>query len=111
MLSLGLLVVHDTVWGSQDELTELTRWEEIRSDLLNLGKSNVESWGDDAALVQTTKEVNDDLTRSVVIDDLEITNVTYETNRSTPNYRLHTVLLHDLEKLDNDLRTWADENL
>jgi hypothetical protein len=33
----------------------------------------------------------------VIVDDLELSNV--------------SVLLHDLEELDNDLRAWADENL
>jgi hypothetical protein len=90
-------VVHDTVWGGQDEMAELTRWEQIGGELLNLVQSDVKSWRNDTALVQSTKKIDDNLTTSVIVDDLELSNV--------------SVLLHDLEELDNDLRAWADENL
>jgi len=90
-------VVHDTVWGGEDEMAELTRWEQIGSELLNLVQGNVKSWRNDTALVQSTEEIDDNLSTSVVVDDLELSNV--------------SVLLHDFEELDNDLRTWTDENL
>lgn len=97
VLAAGLLVVHDAVRGGEDELTELARRQQIGSELLDLVQGDVESGGDDSALVQATQQVDDDLAASVVIDDLEVTNV--------------AVLLHDLEKLDDDLRAGADENL
>ena len=97
MLSFGLLVVHDTIRCGEDELTELTRWEQVRSKLLNLVNGDVKSWRNDTALVQTSKKVDNNLAGSVIIDDLKLSNV--------------AVLLHDLEELDDDLRTWADENL
>ncbi len=90
-------MVHDTVGGSEDEVTELAGWKQVRSELLNLVQSNIKSGRDDTALVQSTKEVDDDLSASVVVDDLELSNI--------------TVLLHDLEELDNDLGAGADENL
>jgi hypothetical protein len=37
---------------------------------------DVESGGDDTSLVQSTVELDDNLAASVVIDDLEFTNVT-----------------------------------
>jgi hypothetical protein len=42
---------------------------------------DVESGRDDTSLVQSTVELNDDLSTSVVIDDLEFTNVTYKVSR------------------------------
>ena len=90
-------MVHNTVWGSEDEVTELTRWEQVGSKLLNLVQGDVKSWRNDTALVQSTKEVDDNLTTSMVVDDLELSNI--------------SVLLHDLEELDNDLRAGTDENL
>ena len=111
VLATSLLVVHDTVGGGEDEVTELTRGQQVRGELLDLVEGDVESGRDDAALVQTTKEVDDDLARSVVIDDLEVTNVAYKRIEDNVNNRLHTVLLHDLEKLDDDLGAGADENL
>lgn len=97
VLSTGLFVIHDTVRGSEDQMTELTRWEQVRRQLFDLIQSNIKSWRNNAALVQATQQVDDDLATSVVIDDLELSNV--------------SVLLHNLQKLDDDLGTWANENL
>jgi hypothetical protein len=97
VLSAGLLVVHDAVGGGEDELTELAGRQQIRSQLLDLGQGNVESRRDDTTLVQATQQVDDDLATSVVVDDLEVTNV--------------TVLLHNLQKLDDYLGAGTDENL
>ena len=38
----------------------LTGWEKIRGPLFDLVDGNVESRGDDAALVQSTSQVDDD---------------------------------------------------
>jgi hypothetical protein len=97
VLSTGLFVVHDTVRGSEDQMTELTRWEQVGRQLFDLIQSNIKSWRNNAAFVQATQQVDDDLATSVVIDDLELSNV--------------SVLLHNLQKLDDDLGTWANENL
>jgi hypothetical protein len=97
VLASGLLVVHDAVRGGQDEVTELTRGQNVRGELLDVVEADVESGGDDAALVEATDQVNDDLAGSVIIDDLEFTNV--------------AVLLHDLQEADDDLRGGSDEDL
>ena len=97
VLSASLLVIHDTVRGGEHQLTELARGEQVGSQLLDLVQSDVESGRDDTALVQTTEQVDDNLAASVIVDDLEVSNV--------------TVLLHNLQELDNNLRARADENL
>ena len=45
-----------------------------RLDLVNL---DVESRGDNSGLVESTVQLNDDLAGSVVIDDLEVTDVAW----------------------------------
>ena len=84
MLSSGLLVVHDTSGSGQDNETELSSWQQVVSPLFNVGNLDVESWRDDTTLVQSTVQLNDNLTRSVVIDVLKLTNVTclYVSNRT-----------------------------
>ena len=89
MLPLSLLVVHDTISGSEDEMAELTRWEKVSSELLQSIERDIESRRDHTALVKTTDEIHNNLARSVVIDDFKVTNV--------------TVLLHDLKELDDNL--------
>jgi hypothetical protein len=97
VLSAGLLVVHDAVGGGQNELAELTRGKQIRSQLVDLIQGHVESGRDDTAFVQTAQQIDDNLAGSVVIDDLDIADV--------------TVLLHSLQKLDDHLGGGTDENL
>jgi len=38
--------------------------------------TNVETWGDDTGLVETTVQLNDDLAGTVVVNDLELADVT-----------------------------------
>lgn len=97
VLSTALLVIHDTVRGSKNDVTEGTGGEEVGNPLLDIGKGNVETGRDDTALVEATDEVDDDLARALIINDLELTNV--------------TVLEHNLQELDNDLGGRTKENL
>lgn len=97
MLSSGLLVVHDTSRSGEDDVTELTGGEEVGDPLLNVADSDVETGRDDTGLVKTTVELNNNLTRAVVIDVLKLIDV--------------TVSLHDGQKLDDNLGGRSDENL
>lgn len=58
---------------------------------------NIESRADSDALVEAAEQVDDDFTAAVIIDDLEFADV--------------TTLHHNLEKLNNNLAAWADEDL
>lgn len=53
MLASGLLVVHDTSRGGQDNVTELTGREQLDDPLLEIGETDVVSGGDDTSLVET----------------------------------------------------------
>ena len=93
----GLNVVHDTLVGGEDDVAELSGWQDLVNKLLEVLKLEVESWGDDTALVQSTVELNDDFAGSGIIDDLELIDV--------------AMLLHDSEELNNDLGDWSEQNL
>jgi hypothetical protein len=97
VLLLGLLVIKDTERGGEDDIAELTRGQQVVGPLLDVTDGNVKSRGDDGALVQATEKVDNDLSRAVVVDDLELADV--------------TVSLHDLEELNDDLGAGSDENL
>jgi len=94
---LLFFVDHDTVGGGEDEVTELPGGQDIGLVLLDLINLGVEPGRDDTALVQPTDEVDNDLSLPVVIDDLEIANI--------------TLLLHALQELDNDLGGGPDHDL
>ena len=46
-----LLVVHDAGRGGQDDVTELTRRQELDNPLLEVAQLDVVAWADDAGLV------------------------------------------------------------
>jgi hypothetical protein len=75
VLSPGLLVVHDTSRGGEDDLAEGTGGEEQVDPVLNGVNGDVEAGRDDARLVETAVELDDDLAASVVVDDLELADV------------------------------------
>ena len=97
MLLSGLNVVDDTLVGSEDDETELSGWENLINELLEILQLEVESWGDDTALVQSSVKVDDDLAGSGIVNDLVLADV--------------SVLLHKSEELDDDLGDWSKENL
>ena len=97
VLLSGLDVVDDTLVGSEDDETELSGWENLINELLEILELEVESWGDDTALVKSTVKVDDDLAGSGIVNDLEFVDV--------------TVLLHKSKELDDNLGHWSEEDL
>ena len=61
MVLSGLVVIHDTLVGGEDDVTELSGWQDLVDEPLEVLELEVESWGDDTALVQSTVKVNNDL--------------------------------------------------
>ena len=80
VLAAGLLVVHDTSRGGQDDVAKLTSGQQFDNPLLEVGQTNVVSGRDDTSLVDTSVELHDNLAGSVVVDLLEFANVTYMGN-------------------------------
>ena len=59
-------------------MAELPGREEVGDPLVDLPDGDVEAGGDDTALVDAAGQVDDDLVATVVVDDLELTNVPWE---------------------------------
>ncbi|KAH3664110.1 hypothetical protein OGAPHI_004824 [Ogataea philodendri] len=97
VLSLGLLVVHDTSRGGQDNVTELSSWQQVSSPSLDVVDLDVESWLDDTTLVESTVQLDNNLSGSVVVNVFEFSNV--------------AVLLHNGEELDDHLGRRSDQDL
>jgi hypothetical protein len=77
VLAAGLLVVHDTSGGGQDDETELTGGKELLHPLLHILKLDVVAGGDDTSLVEAAVKLDDDLAVAVVVNLLELANVTW----------------------------------
>ena len=77
VLSPRLLVVHDAGGGGQDDETELTGGKELLHPLLHVLKLDVVARGDDTSLVEAAVKLDDDLAVAVVVNLLELANVTW----------------------------------
>ncbi len=72
----------------------------------------VESGGDDTAFIDSAQKFDDDLATSVIINDFEFTNVTYQNPMNNKKERIElTVLLHDSEESEDDLGGRSDQDL
>lgn len=97
MPSPSFLVIHNTSWGCEYDVAELTRRQQIVCPFFNIIDWDIEAGRDHAALVQASGQVHDDLAGTVVVHDLEFADV--------------SVLHHDCEELDDDLGAGTQEHL
>ena len=77
VLAAGLLVVHDTSGGGEDDVAELTRRQELGNPLLELTELDVVPGRDAPRLVDAAVKLDDDLAGAVVIHLLELSNVAW----------------------------------
>ena len=61
MLSLGFVMVHDTKGGGHDQMSELTRWQQVVDPFFVLVQFDVETRTDDSALVDASTQFNHNL--------------------------------------------------
>jgi hypothetical protein len=79
VLPPGLLVVHDTSRGGENDEAELTRGQQLDNPLLHVAELDVVAGGDDTGLVDAAVELDDDLAVAVVVDLLELADVACKT--------------------------------
>jgi hypothetical protein len=75
VLPAGLLVVHDACRGGEDNVTKLTRGQQLDDPLLHVAELDVVTGRDDTGLVDAAVELDDNLAVAVVVDLLELANV------------------------------------
>ncbi len=93
----AFLVGEDALGGGDDEVSELPGGEDVVGPLLIVVEEDVVVGGDDSALVDAADQLDHDLLASVVVDDLELTDV--------------VVLLHDPQEFDEHLRNRLQQHL
>jgi hypothetical protein len=81
VLSLGLFVVHDPVGGGEDNVAELSGREDVINELFEVRDFEVESWGDNSALVKSAGQLNHDLSCSLIVNNSELSDVPYATKK------------------------------
>lgn len=90
-------MIHDALGCCEDDVSEQTRRQKVDDPLLNVVGGDIKAWRYDTGLVEPPDQVYDNPVRAVVIDNRKVAYV--------------AVLLHELEKLDDDLRRGANDHL
>ena len=83
------MMIHDTISSGENDMSELSRRKDLVAPIFNLIDWDVESWRDDSTFINSSKELDYDFSGSVIVDDLEFSNVSF--------------LLHNFKELDEDL--------
>jgi hypothetical protein len=113
VFSSGFFVIHDTERCSQNKVSKLFRWENIGAELIETRQNDIVSGTDNTALVDSSNEFYNNLSRSVVIYNFEFSNV-FCANLMVRVRKEHmglTMLQHHLKKLHNNLRARSNKNL
>jgi len=93
----ALFVGEDALGGGEDKMSELSGGEDVAGPLFKLWEDYVVPGRDDSAFVDSSDEFDHNLLAPVVVDNLELSDV--------------VVLLHDAEKLDEDLGDGPEQDL
>ena len=75
VLAAGLLVVHNTSRGGQNNVAELTGGQQLDNPLLHVGEADVVSGRDDTGLVEAAIKRNNNLAGAVVVDLFKLADV------------------------------------
>jgi len=61
MFSSCLLMIHNPSTRRQNNIPNTSSWQKLIDPFLKIRKTDIESGGDDAAFIETTVELNDNL--------------------------------------------------
>ena len=93
MVLSGLNVIHNTFVGGEDNITELTGWEDLIDELLEVFELEIETRRDDTAFIEATVKFNNNFAGTSIINNFEFINI--------------SMLLHDTEEFNDDLGNWS----
>jgi hypothetical protein len=77
LLASGLFMCHNSVGGRKDNVPELPGWQQVDDPFLNFSILHIETRTNDTALVEAASQLNDNLVRTVVIDNFEFPNISW----------------------------------
>jgi len=75
LLASGLFMCHNSVGGRKDNVTELPGWQQVDDPFLNFGILYIETRTNDTAFVEAASQLDDNLVRTVIIDNFEFTDI------------------------------------
>ena len=90
-------MIHDTSTSRKNDISDISSRQKLIRPCLQIWETDVESGGNDTTFVEATVQLNDNLSRSMVVDFFKFSDV--------------SMFLHYLEEFDNDFAGWADQDL
>ena len=76
LFASGFFMGHDPVGGTDENVTKLTGRKKIDNPLLNLIDLDIETGTDNTTFIDASSQFHNNLAGSVVVNDLEFSNVT-----------------------------------
>jgi len=110
VLATSLHVVHDSIRSGQNQVSKLTRGQQVVDPLFDIVGLNVESRRNDSTLVETAIELNHNLASAVVVNHFEFSNVSMLWKMVSCSWDAKRTL-HDLQKLDDNLAGGTNHDL
>ena len=71
-------MVHNASTGRQNNIAELSRWQQLDDPLLQIPKLHIVPWRYDTSLVEATIQLNNNLAVAVVVDFFKFADVAYK---------------------------------
>ena len=90
-------MIHDTSTSRKNDISDISSRQKLIRPCLQIWKTDVESRRNDTTFVEAAVQLNDNLSRSMVVDFFKFSDV--------------SMSLHYLEEFDNDFAGWADQDL
>jgi len=97
LLSLGFFVIHNTLIGCQNYISELTGGQNAVGEILEILQLKIKSRGDNTALVKASIQVNNNFTGASIINNSKLVDVAFS--------------LHQTEDFDEDFGDGVKDHL
>jgi len=97
MTAFCFFMIHDTQRSCQNDKAKLTAGKNVRNPLIKAVKRDIETRRKHTTLVDTTKEVHNDLAVAMIVDNFIITDI--------------AVHLHHIQETENNTTAGTDHNL
>ena len=83
VLASCLFVIHNASACGQDDVTELTRRQQLHDPFLEITELDIVAGRDDTSLVETSVELDDNLAAAVIVDFFELADVAWNNSVSS----------------------------
>ena len=79
MFSSSFFMIHNSSTRSKNNISNTSSRQKLIDPFFQIRKTNIESRGNNTTFVKTTIKLNDNLSRTMIIDFLKLSNISWHT--------------------------------